>query len=147
MVGADRSDCFRHFYERIKEILKGWMEKQLSSGGKEILLKYVVQAIPIFAMSVFSLPKGLCKEINDLIAQFWWGDDEEHKRMHWYTWWKLCYPKRGGMGFRDLCSFNLAMLSKQCWRLINNSDFLCAKVLKAKYFPNVSLLEATLKNG
>ena len=51
------------------------------------------------------------------------------------------------MGFHDLYSFNLAMLSKQCWRLINNPKSLCARVLKAKYFPNGSLLQATLKNG
>ena len=51
------------------------------------------------------------------------------------------------MGFRDLYSFNLAMLSKQIWRLITNPDSLCARVLKAKYFPNNSLLQATLKNG
>ena len=147
-MGADRSDCFNHFVERILDRICGWMEKQLSTGGKEILLKSVAQAIPVFAMSVFCLPKGICKEITDLISQFWWGDDEEHKRMHWYSWWKLCYPKsEGGMGFRDLYSFNLAMLSKQCWRLLNNLDSLCAKVLKAKYFPNGSLLQATLKNG
>ena len=58
IVGADKSDCFRHFVERIKERLLGWMEKQLSVGGKEILLKAVAQAIPVFAMSVFSFPKG-----------------------------------------------------------------------------------------
>ena len=79
MVGADRSDCFRHVIERIKQRIHGWMEKQLATGGKEILLKAVAQAIPVFAMSVFCLPKGICKEITDVIAQFWWGDDEEHK--------------------------------------------------------------------
>lgn len=124
------------------------MEKQLSTGGKEILLKSMAQAIPVFAMPIFSLPKGICKEITDLIAQLCWGDDEENKRMHWYTWWKLCYPKsEGGMGFRDVYSFNLAMFSKQCWRLIMNPDSLCARVVKAKYYPNESLLQATLKNG
>ena len=83
-----------------------------------------------------------------MIAEFWWGDDEDHKRIHWYTWWKMCYPKiECGMGFRDLYSFNLAMLSKQCWRLITNPESLCARVLKAKYYPNVDLLHATLKNG
>ena len=45
----------------------------MSTGGKEILLKSIAHAIPVFALSVFSLPKGLCKEITDLIAQFWWG--------------------------------------------------------------------------
>ena len=39
------------------------------------------------------------------------------------------------------------MLSKQGWRLITNPDSLCARVLKAKYYPNVNLLQATLKNG
>ena len=124
------------------------MEKQLSVGGKEILLKAVAQAIPVFAMSVFSLPKGICKEITDIIAQFGWGDDEDHRRMHWMAWWKLCIPKsEGGMGFRDLYSFNLAMLAKQCWRLVTDADSLVARVLKAKYYPNGSILTATPKNG
>ena len=51
------------------------------------------------------------------------------------------------MGFRDLYSFNLAMLAKQCWRLITDPDSLCARVLKAKYYPNGSLLQATPKQG
>lgn len=36
--------------------------------------------------------------------------------------------------------FKRPMLAKQCLRLKTNPDSLCAKVLKAKYFPNVSLL-------
>ena len=148
MVGADRSDCFRHFCEKIKKLLKGWMEKQLSTGGKEVLLKAVAQAIPVYAMSVFCLPKGICKEITDLIAQFWWGDDEENKKLHWFSWWKLCIPKcDGGMGFRDLYSFNLALLAKQCWRMVIYPDSICARILKAKYFPNSDLLLAGPKKG
>ena len=55
IVGADTSDCFKHFVERIRKRILGWMEKQLLVGGKEILLKAVAQAIPVFAMSVFQL--------------------------------------------------------------------------------------------
>lgn len=143
MVGADRSDCFKHFIEGIREIIGGWKEKYLSLGGKEILIKDVAQFITVYAMPVFKLPKGVCKEIMNTIAGFWWGDNGEDKKMHWWAWWKLCFPKNeGGMGFRDLHSFNLAMLAKQAWRLITYPDLLCAQVLRAKYHPDGNVLKA-----
>jgi hypothetical protein len=148
LVGADRSDCFMHFVERVMQRIKGWMEKLLSIGGKEILLKAVAQSIPVYTMSVFLLPKNVCKKITDVISQFWWGDNDKGKKMHWYSWWKLCFPKKdGGMGFRDLHSFNLAMLAKQVWRLIDSPNSLCAQVLRAKYYPSGDILQAGPKAG
>ncbi|XP_051202445.1 uncharacterized protein [Lolium perenne] len=96
LVGADRSDKFLYLLEKIIKRLEGWKEKFLSMGGKEILLKAIIQSIPVYAMSVFNLPKKLCKEITDAMAAFWWGDTEEKKKMHWMAWWKLCVPKRTG---------------------------------------------------
>ena len=48
------------------------------------------------------------------------------------------------MGFRDLHSFNLAMLSKQAWRLIHDTDLLFYKVYKAQYLPNSSFMMANV---
>jgi hypothetical protein len=126
------------------------MEREvfIYGGGKEILIKAIIQAIPVFAMAVFKIPKQLCKEMNDAMASFWWGDTDDQRRMHWFAWWRMCIPKRkGGMGFRDLHTFNMAMLAKQSWRLISKPDSICAKVLKAKYYPNCSLLHAGPKKG
>jgi len=76
------------------------------------------------------------------------GDGDEKKRIHWQAWWKLCIPKnQGGMGFRDLQCFNLAMLAKQVWRLLCEPESLCARVLRAKYFPDGRLLHARMKSG
>ena len=73
MVGLDRSDSFVHLLERIIKRLENWNEKFLSLGGKEILLEAVIQAIPVFAMSVFQISKKLCKEMTDAMSIFWWG--------------------------------------------------------------------------
>lgn len=51
------------------------------------------------------------------------------------------------MGFRDLLSFNLAMLGKQIWRIIQFPDSLLSRVFKAKYFPNCDVLDAKPKSS
>lgn len=65
--------------------------------------------------------------------------------MHWLPWAVLCRPKRsGGMGFRDLTCFNLAMLAKQAWRLLVSPTSLLARVLKARHFPRASFFQADI---
>ena len=148
IVGVDRSDCFQHLIDRVLSRIRGWKEKLLSYGGREVLLKSIIQAIPSYAMSVFKLPKQICSAITSAMSKYWWGDDDLKKHMHWFAWWKICVPKeRGGMGFRDLHCFNLALLAKQCWRLLCEPDSLCATVLRAKYFPEGDLLNCSLKKG
>jgi hypothetical protein len=61
---------------------------------------------------------------------------------------KLCYPKiEEGMDFRDFHSFNLAMVGKQVWRLINVPESLCAQVMRSKYYLDGDILKAGPKAG
>ena len=57
LVGADRSDCFRHLIDRIVQRVGGWKEKLLSMGGKEVLIKSIAQAMPTYEMIVFKILK------------------------------------------------------------------------------------------
>jgi hypothetical protein len=33
----------------------------------------------------FQLPIGVCKRMKCAIAQLWWSDDENSKKMHWFA--------------------------------------------------------------
>ena len=96
-------------------------------------------------MSCFKLPESLCRELGSMISRFWWGQKNEERKIPWIAWDKLCKSKaEGGMGFRDLKAFNLALLAKQGWRLMQNQNSLFHQVFKAKYFANDTFLDAQL---
>ena len=55
----------------------------------------------------------------------------------------LSRPKNeGGMGFRDLRFFNLAMLAKQGWKSLHDQSSLLFQCFKARYFPRCNFLDA-----
>jgi hypothetical protein len=61
------------------------------------------------------------------------------------SWKKLSMHKtNGGMGFKDLTAFNLAMLGKQGWKFQTDTDSLVSRIFRARYFPRGSYLTASL---
>ena len=73
MVGRKKTSFFNEIKLRIINKISNWQANFFSSGGKEILIKAVAQAMPAYAMSVFKLPLGLCEDMQRAIAGFWWG--------------------------------------------------------------------------
>lgn len=48
------------------------------------------------------------------------------------------------MGFEDLVKFNVALLDKQGWHLLENPGSLSAQLIRTRYFPNSTFLESSL---
>jgi hypothetical protein len=147
-VGISTIGTFKYLKDRVWNKVQGWMEQCLSAGGKEVLIKAVAQAIPTYSMSCFRLPRGLCQHINGILRNFWWGSKEGKRKTCWVAWDDMIKPKfLGGLGFRDIELFNLALLAKQAWRVLSGANSLSARILKAVYFPDTEFLQARLGNA
>jgi hypothetical protein len=145
-LGRSSKEAFEYMPNKIRGLVGAWSGREASCAGREVLLKSVAQAVPTYPMSCFLIPKDTCRKMKTVISNYWWGSSSDNRHMHWQRWELLTRPKlQGGIGFRDLRMFNLAMLGKQGWRLIENPDSLCARVLKGRYFHDTDFLTASRK--
>lgn len=109
------------------------------------LIKSAAQTIPNFWMNLLLIPLDVCDAIEKKMNAYWWGNGQQHKGIKWMSWDRLCEIKEGGgLGFKKLREFNISMLAKQAWRLMNNSNPLVQKLMKARYYANCDFLDAKL---
>lgn len=66
-AGRPRNNYFSDLVCKVGGRITGWQTKQLSYGGKAILTKHVLQALPIHLFSTVTPPKTM------LMADFFWG--------------------------------------------------------------------------
>lgn len=61
------------------------------------------------------------------------------------SWERMGLRKsEGGMGFRSVRDFNIALLGKQAWRLLVHPNNLVSRIFKARYYPSGSFLTAQI---
>lgn len=118
VIGKNKSKEFNRLKERLQVRLEGWRSQLLSRARKATLIKAVAQAMPVYTMATFLVPKGVCKEMDAIIRRFWWCSKEGSRGMALKSWKAICLPKdRGGLGFRKFMDINRALLAKLGWSL------------------------------
>ncbi|KAM6596535.1 hypothetical protein CsatA_007059 [Cannabis sativa] len=148
VIGRNKKRTFASICDKVQKRVRGWKRSFFSAGGREILIKAILQAVPNYMMSMFQLPVATCDKLRSIILQFWWGTNNDKRKIAWVKWEDVCQPKsKGGLCFKDLVLFNQAMVAKQVWRLMQSPHSLAARVLKYKYFPNTSILDAKDRQG
>ncbi|CAL1396203.1 unnamed protein product [Linum trigynum] len=143
-VGRSKSLTFQFIEEALAARIRNWKAKSLSLAGKEVVIKAIGAAGPIYAMSAFRLPKETCRRCNGQLSKYWWAGQDKERGIHWISWSALCQSKfTGGLGFRDFNRFNIALLTKQAWRILHNPTSHLARIYKARYHPTRDFLDAT----
>lgn len=144
LVGKSRRKVFSFVKERVWKRVQGWNNCKLSKAGKAVMIKNVALAILSFCMSCFLIPKSFSQEIEKMLNGYWWkGNSNNNRGLRWLSWDKMCKSKcKGGLGFRNLYGFNMALLGKHVWHFMNNPNSLVARVYRARYFPTDHILKA-----
>ena len=97
--------------ERFRKKLAGWKSKLLSRGGRLTLLKSSLWSLPIYFMSLFTIPVSIAHSLEKIMRDFLWSNSP--KGLHWVNWGDVCRPKhQGGLGIRPLRDMNEALKSK-----------------------------------
>ncbi|KAL0444552.1 UNVERIFIED_CONTAM: hypothetical protein Slati_2177900 [Sesamum latifolium] len=90
------------------------------------------------------MPDSFLRELESIVADFFLHGREVSK-IHWKAWPKLCKSKKeGGLCFRRLKEYNLALLAKQAWRIALSSGNVLHDVISPKYFAGSTFMEARL---
>ncbi|KAL9679594.1 hypothetical protein QQ045_017460 [Rhodiola kirilowii] len=102
LFGNKKTQLLRSIEEKVLRKLGDWKHRLLSAAGREVLIKSVLQSIPLYAMSCFKSPISLCRKLAGDLLKFWWHNSKE-RSIHWIKADNL-YKERwnGGLGFRNL---------------------------------------------
>uniref|UniRef100_A0A803PUB8 RNase H type-1 domain-containing protein n=1 Tax=Cannabis sativa TaxID=3483 RepID=A0A803PUB8_CANSA len=127
---------FKFLKDKVLAKIEGWRCKLLSQAGRATLIRSVAQSVPMYSMSSFLLPKGLCRELDQAIRKFWWtGGGDKDRYLALVEWDVLCLPMdRGGLNFKKFEDINLALLAKLGWKLASGDTSLWYTILKEKYW-------------
>ncbi|XP_026410606.1 uncharacterized protein LOC113305823 [Papaver somniferum] len=92
--------------------LKNYVSITLNKSGRSTLIKSVLNSLPTYQMTCFKIPTTLLSKLDSLQLNFWWGH-KTGKGIKFVAWDSINQAKElGGLGFRNLETFNTALICK-----------------------------------
>ncbi|RVW40194.1 Transposon TX1 uncharacterized 149 kDa protein [Vitis vinifera] len=117
--------------ERFRKRLTMWKRQYLSKGGRATLIRSTLSNLPIYYMSVLSLPSSVRRRLEQIQRDFLWGGGSLERKPHLVRWKVVCLSKKkGGLGIKCLSNLNKALLSKWNWRFANEREALWNQVIR-----------------
>lgn len=99
-----------------------------------MLIKVVLQAMPLYLFSILAVPKWVLKKIKSLQRNFLWGATSTNRKWALAKWTTSCKPKeKGGIGLRDPHHGNVIMGAKIWWQWLSAPNKPWATIWTTKY--------------
>ncbi|WMV30207.1 hypothetical protein MTR67_023592 [Solanum verrucosum] len=132
-IGRQRIIYYSHLVEKVSKKVCGWQARVLSFGRRITWIKHALQSIPIHTMAALSPPSTTIKYIKTIIADIYWGMDQNKRKYHWASLDTMSLPyTEGGVGIRRLSDICTSLQYKQWWNFRSKVS-LWSQFLKAKY--------------
>ena len=107
--------------EKMERKLAGWKRMYLSKGGRVTLIKSTLSNLPTYFLSLFPLPAIVAHRMEKIQCDFLWGGINDEFKFHLMKWATIYSPiKEGGLGIRNLKSFNKALFGEPCGESSSN---------------------------
>ena len=85
--------------EKMEKKPSGWKHLYLSKGGRLTLLKSTLSSLPMYSLSLFTIPKAVAARMERIQRNFLWGSSEGSFKYPLVAWENACLPvKMGGLG-------------------------------------------------
>lgn len=128
---------FDFLIEKFSSKLTMWKSRVLSQAGRVVVIKSVLQSLPIYYMATCQILAKVLNQLSGIIRRFYWGALDKSRYLAYISWEKIMLPKNlGGLAIRDMGSVNQALLLKSLWHLAKGEELQWVKLVKAKYTPN-----------
>lgn len=78
---ATTAQAFDFLVESFSSRLQAWKSKLLSQAGRIVLIKAVLQSVPIYYMATTIIPQKVLSKLTSLIRRFYWGKVDQPRYM------------------------------------------------------------------
>ncbi|KAL2922219.1 LINE-1 retrotransposable element ORF2 protein [Bienertia sinuspersici] len=111
--------------------------RHLSFAARSVLVNSVLMAVHSYWAHVFLLPKSVIDGIEKICRSFLWYGTSFSTNPGAIKWEDVCKRKKdGGLGFRNIGLWNIAMLGKHVWAIATKQDNLWIKWVHSIYIKN-----------
>ncbi|KAL2893859.1 LINE-1 retrotransposable element ORF2 protein [Bienertia sinuspersici] len=114
--------------------IKTWSSRHLSFAGRSQLINSVLLSIHQYWAQVFVLPTKVLRDIEKVCRAYLWNGEWFSESPGYIAWQNVCRKKKsGGLGFRNIHTWNTASMAKHVWALARKQDNLWVRWIHAVY--------------